>query len=106
MKITSATSLPVLCEFWQEDDVWNGEAKDLPIAIFGDTFEEAQAHMRDAIQGYMESSIEAGDMPDVVAILEKAARHRITPEELSPKRPVLKISVELTDKNQKLVSVA
>ena len=102
----ATVSLPIICEFWHEGKVWNGEARDLPIAVFGDTFEDAQAHMRDAVQGFMESSLEGGDMPEVVALLEKAARRSIKPDQLSAKRPVLKISVELKNKNKELVSVA
>ena len=47
--------IPVLCKFWREDQVWNGIAEDIPVAIYGATFEQAQQHMQDAILGDLES---------------------------------------------------
>ncbi|MCU1310936.1 MAG: hypothetical protein JWO20_2061 [Candidatus Angelobacter sp.] len=99
MPNVSSTSLPVLCEFWYEDDVWNGEAKDLPIAVFGNTFEEAQAHMRDAIQGHIESAIELGEFSEVLKTVSKAVSgRRLSIDDLQASHPVVKMSVEVKDK--------
>lgn len=99
MSATTTISLPILCEFWHEDDVWNGEAKDLPIAVFGDTFEEAQAHMRDAIQGHIESAIELGEFSEVLKSVSKAVSgRRLSIDDFQSSHPVVKMSVEVRDK--------
>jgi predicted RNase H-like HicB family nuclease len=46
-------NLPALCRFWREDGVWNASAVDLPIAVFGDTIEEAQSNMSDALTAHL-----------------------------------------------------
>src|SRR5208337_5472379 len=47
--------IPVLCEFWEEDGVFNGVATQLPVAVFGKTHEEAVSNLTDAIIAHLEA---------------------------------------------------
>ena len=49
----NAMSVTVLCQYWEEDGVWNGVIKNLPIAVFGQTLEEAKDNLRDAFHSHM-----------------------------------------------------
>lgn len=46
-------SIKVICRYWQEDGVWNGSVKRLPIAVFGQTLEETKANLRAAFRSHM-----------------------------------------------------
>ncbi len=96
--------VPILCEFWHEDGVWNGVARDLPVAIFGKTFELARKHMADGIRGFMQSAIKDGELPDVITRLRKAERQRLAVDKIPVSRPLLKMSIEV--RNRKSVAVA
>ncbi len=50
-----AAAVMVRCRFWKEDGIWNGSAKRLPIAVFGQTLEETKANMRDAFRSHIEA---------------------------------------------------
>jgi predicted RNase H-like HicB family nuclease len=56
--VSQVLEIPVLARLWWEDGVWNGEAIDLPIAVFGDTFEDAVAHLQDAVMSHLESLVD------------------------------------------------
>ncbi len=96
--------VPILCEFWHEDGVWNGVARDLPVAVFGRTFELARRHMNDAIRGFMQSVIKHGELEAVITQLRKAARQQLSIEKIPASRPLLKLSVEV--RNQNSIAVA
>ncbi len=55
--------ISILCRFWSEDGVWNGLAKDLPVAAFGQTFEEARRNLSDALLSHLQSASELGGTP-------------------------------------------
>ncbi|MGH9733693.1 MAG: type II toxin-antitoxin system HicB family antitoxin [Candidatus Acidiferrales bacterium] len=65
--------IPVLCLFRKEDGVWNAMAAHLPVAAFGDTFEEAQQNLCAAITSHVESVAETGDIDKLFADLKKRA---------------------------------
>ncbi len=46
-------SITVLCQYWEEDGVWNGVIKNLPIAAFGQTLEQAKDNLRDAFDSHV-----------------------------------------------------
>ncbi len=46
-------SMTVRCRYWEEDGVWNGVVKDLPIVVFGQTLEQAKDNLRDAFHSHM-----------------------------------------------------
>ena len=101
---SKAVVVPLLCEFWHEDGVWNGVARDLPVAVFGKTFELARKHLVEAVRGFMESVIKHGELAATLALLRKAERHGLSVDEIPVSRPFLKLSVEVRDR--KSVAVA
>src|SRR5580658_8238092 len=59
-KLEQEEPVPILCKLWQEDDLWNGIALDLPVAVFGKTFEEAKRHLFEALDAHFETLREIG----------------------------------------------
>jgi predicted RNase H-like HicB family nuclease len=49
------TGIPLLARVWQEDDVWNISAFDLPVVVFGDTLDEARHNFGEALQSHFEA---------------------------------------------------
>jgi len=73
-KTRKVKQFPVLCNLWQEDGVWNGVADDLPVAVFGATFEEAQANLCQALMSHLEALQEVGKLEETVALTEAQAQ--------------------------------
>ena len=73
MPSTRETIVPVLCRFWQEDDVWNGIAEDMAVAVFGETFEEARENLRSAIESHFASAIGTGELSSMLDHLQSRA---------------------------------
>jgi hypothetical protein len=95
----------VLCRFWRDSGVWNGSAVDLPIAVFGAAFEEAQQNMTDAVLAYLHAARKLGRLEGTVQFLRKVARERsLTMEEMALQQPLVRISAALQD-NQILAVV-
>jgi hypothetical protein len=82
-KKTGKTKVPVLCRFWQEDGVWNGSAHDLPIAVYGDSLEQAQGHLDEAIISHLNALEKLGKVDPVISELMRLADERISRNELS-----------------------
>ena len=74
----------VLCKFWQEDDVWNATAEHLPVAAYGNTFEEARRHLADAIVNHLQSVTEAGRIEELIKYLNRRAEDHMLATEISP----------------------
>ena len=47
--------------FGQEDDVWTAKCKELGTATFGETFEEAQRNLREAISLHLNTLDDVGE---------------------------------------------
>lgn len=92
-KAESYTMLPVLCRFWQEDGVWNAEAAHLAVAVFGDTFEEAQKNLQEAVVAHIECWVAAGKAEELVAQLRAESHEQLKVEDISPDSPLVKIQV-------------
>lgn len=56
---------------WQEDGVWNAEIVDLPVVVFGDTFEEATENLADALCSHLKAAQELGALDEIIASLPK-----------------------------------
>jgi len=93
----SYTLLPVLCRFWQEDGIWNATAAHLAVAAFGDSFEEAQKNLRNAIMAHIECWAEAGKADQLVALLRDQSHEQLALEEISPDSPLVKMQVGMHD---------
>ena len=89
--------VPVLCRFWQEDGVWNGNAEHLAVAIFGKTFEEAQKNLQAAIVEHIKCWVDAGKEEQLISQLREQAHEHVTVNEIPHNSPVVNISVGLSD---------
>jgi predicted RNase H-like HicB family nuclease len=98
-----AVEIPVLCKFWQEDGVWNVSAEHIPVAAFGDTFEEARRHMADAICSHMQALIEAKQIDETVTLLKRRAQDHMNVNEIRPDSLIGKILVPF-GQNQELAA--
>jgi len=87
--------LPVLCKFWQEDGVWNASAEHLAVAVFGESFEEAQKNLREAIVAHMECWVEEGKEVELTNLLLSRSHGQLQVEQLSPDAPLVKMEVEM-----------
>jgi predicted RNase H-like HicB family nuclease len=91
--------IPVLCKFVKEDDVWNGYAEELPVAVFGSTFEEAQKNLVDAVLAHLETVQEHGNIEETIEHLRCCARaRRITIEEMAFNQPLVRFNAAIHDR--------
>ncbi len=99
MSLEHATTIPVLCRFWKEDDVWNAIAEDLAVAVFGKTFEEATANLREALQNHLNSAFDTGLIGPMLAQLDERARELRfwSFDEVSPGAPIVKMLVGINE---------
>jgi predicted RNase H-like HicB family nuclease len=97
--------IPVSLRLWQEDGVWNGEAADLPIAVFGETFESAVENLHQAVMSHLEALLEIGKLEETAHILRACARnHRFSLDEMGSNRPFVRFNAGL--QNNKVVCIA
>lgn len=93
-----AIEVPVFCKIWQEDGVFNGIANDLPIAVFGTTYEEAQKHLQEAIIGHLEALQELHQLDKTIAHLRECARDfSLTGEEFPRHESLYRFSAAVHD---------
>lgn len=98
--------IPVLGKFWREDEVWNGVAEDIPVAVYGGTSEQAQQHMQDAILSHLEALQELNRLRETINLLRKKSRERSLSEaEIPLNQSLVRISATLHN-NQLLALVA
>lgn len=83
----------VLVKFWQEDDVWNASAMDLPVAVFGESFEKARSNFEDAIISHFETLCELGRIEKTMDHLKRLERGRSFYERLPARQTFEKILV-------------
>jgi hypothetical protein len=48
-------SIPIVCDFWSEDDGWKGLCKVLSVTVSGSSFEDAKKNMATELQGHIEN---------------------------------------------------
>ena len=78
--------------------MWNGIAEDLAIAVFGESFEEARAHMLEAIVCHLESLQEAGELASTVEQLRQRARDRyLSVNEMARNESLVRLSATVQD---------
>ena len=94
------TSAPIsiLCRFWSEDGVWNGVAEDLPVAAFGQTFEEARSNLSDALLSHLQSASELGQLPEIIRHLQEREHDFLPVDEIPLNSPLLKMLVAMKDR--------
>jgi hypothetical protein len=47
-------TIPINCDFWSEEDGWNGLCKSLSVTVRGSSFEDAKKNMAGELQVYIE----------------------------------------------------
>jgi predicted RNase H-like HicB family nuclease len=103
--VPQVLQIPILLRAWQEEDVWNGEAVDLPIAVFGDTFEETVENLHTAVISHLETLQEIGTLDETARVLRACARqHRFTLDEMGSNQPFIRFTAGL--ENQRVVCIA
>ncbi len=91
-------AIPVLLRLWREDDVWNGDAAELSVAVFGDSFEEAAKNLHEAVISHLEALEEIGKLDETARVLRAYARaYHPSVEELPSNKVVAKFEVGLQD---------
>jgi predicted RNase H-like HicB family nuclease len=85
--------VPILVRFWPEDDVWNGSALDLGVAVCGETFEEARDNFDEALKCHFALLTKMGRAEETVerlriAALDRGFYDRIKPREAFEKFPI------------------
>lgn len=97
-EVRQSVQIPVLCRFSKEDEVWNGSAEDLPVAVCGDTFEQAQCNLFEAIIAHLESIQEVGDIQATIEHLRACAKERrFSIEEMAYDQPLVRFNAALHD---------
>ena len=90
--------IPVLCRFSQEQGVWNAVAVDLPVAVFGHSFEEAQRNLGDAIITHLEALQEVGLIDETIQSLRcRAKDYRVAVQEMGNNEPLVRFSAAMED---------
>lgn len=94
----TVVEIPILLRFWEEEGVWNGEAVDLPVAVFGRSFEETTRNLQDAVISHLETLKEIGTLKETVATLRACARqHRVSVDEMALNQPMVRFDAGLQD---------
>jgi len=97
-KEVQTVQIPILCRFSETDGIWNGSAEDLPVAVFGATFEEAQRNLSDAIIAHLQSLQEVGNIEETIERLRQCAKaRRFTIEEMVSDQPLVRFNAALQD---------
>ncbi len=91
-----SVAIPILCKFWSEDGVWNGVAEPLPVAVFGETFEEAKDNLRNAIAAHLEAVREVGDLDTTVKNLLRSAKDFLSVQDIPTGRTYARIEARVT----------
>ena len=71
MKTYSLTSV-----IWQEEDIYVSKCPELGVASCGDTLEEAQENLKEAVELYLENAKELGMLDDLDLALK--AHHKFS----------------------------
>lgn len=97
-KVRETIQIPILCRFSKEDEIWNGSAEDLPVAVYGETFEEAQRNLSDAIIAHLESVQEVGNIKETIEHLRLCAKERrFSLEQMQFDQPLVRFNAALQD---------
>jgi predicted RNase H-like HicB family nuclease len=55
LKLKVSANVPKDCNFWLEDDGWNGVCEELSVNVRGSSFEDAKRKMEAALQAHIEN---------------------------------------------------
>lgn len=91
----SALEARILCHFWFEDEVWNAEAVDIPVVVYGSTFEEAKSLVLEAVVGHLQALQKLGQLETTIAHLR--SKERESRSSLPSHEPLLNFPVAVTE---------
>ena len=78
--------------------MWNGVAEDLPVAAFGQTFEEARRNLSDALLSHLQSAFELGQLAETIRQLREREHDFLPVNEIPLNSPLLKMLVAMKDR--------
>ena len=89
--------LPILCKLWSEDGVWNAIAADLPVAVFGATFEEAKENLEEALNDHIKALRKTGHIQDTIELLTHKAHEYgfLSFDDIGPDSALVKMLVSV-----------
>jgi predicted RNase H-like HicB family nuclease len=58
LKLKVSANVPRDCNFWLENDGWNGICEELSVNVRGSSFEDAKRKMEAALQAHIESVLQ------------------------------------------------
>jgi hypothetical protein len=90
-------AIPILCKFWHEEGVWNGTAEDLAVAVFGETYDQAIEHMRDALVSHFRTLEKARELESTLAKLERAGKRHWAVNEIPEHNSFMKMVAAVRD---------
>lgn len=94
----TVVEIPVFCKIWEEQGVFNGIAEDLPVAVFGKTYEETQSNLADAIISHLEALRELNKLKETVEYLRSQARETcFSPQEIPRSESYYRFSAAVHD---------
>ncbi len=59
VKLEVSASIPIECEFWSEDDGWEGLSRSLSVTVRGSSFEDAKKNMATELEAQIEEILRA-----------------------------------------------
>jgi hypothetical protein len=59
VKLEVSASIPIECEFWSEDDGWEGLSRSLSVTVRGSSFEDAKKSMATELKAQIEEILRA-----------------------------------------------
>ncbi len=75
--------VPMLAKLWNEDDVWNVSALDMPVVAYGKTIDEARQNFEEALLCHFQALQHFHELEDVANTLRaKAAQYDFYRERL------------------------
>jgi len=94
--------VPMLAKLWNEDDVWNVSAFDMPVVAYGNTIDEARQNFEEALACHFEALQQFHELEDVARTLKAKAeeydfyrerlRSRTMIEDFSPTNHILTLT--------------
>lgn len=93
------TDIALFARIWEEDGVWNISGIDLPVAVFGDSLEEAKTHFKEAVVAHMDALIELNLIESVLAELHEKHQKCRPVDCLPNEQPIIKLTGRMRDQH-------
>ncbi len=74
--LAETAEVPILVTVWQQDDVWNFSAIDVPIVAYGHTVDDARTNFQEAVDSHFQALAHFGELQVTVDRLRSMAEDR------------------------------